>query len=81
MTISVLLPLAVSSFQRPKLSSYTMVLPSAEMLGKNRLPSAWCVTWVSLPPLSEIFQMLLTLCITSGPPNLMVFSLATGLAT
>src|SRR5277367_1289727 len=39
MRISVLLPDTVSSFQRPKLSSYTMVLPSAEMLGKNRLPS------------------------------------------
>src|SRR6185369_8871663 len=66
-TISLLFPVAVSSFQRPKFSSYTMVLPSAEMLGKNRLPSPWLVTRVSLPPLSEIFQMLLTLFITSGP--------------
>jgi len=81
MRISLDFPLAVSSFQMPKLSSYTMVLPSAEMLGKKRLPSVWWVTCTALPPLSEIFQMLLTLFITSGPANLMFFSLAVSLET
>src|SRR5271157_907081 len=81
MRISLLLPLATSSFQMPKLSSYTMVLPSAEILGKKRLPSPWFVTFTGLPPLSEIFQMLLALFITSGPPNWMPFSLGSSLET
>ncbi len=58
-----------------------MVLPSAEMLGKKRLPSVWWVTWTGLPPFSETFQMLLTLFITSGLLYLMVFSLAVMSAT
>ncbi len=81
MRISELLPVAVSSFHRPKFSSYTMTRPSLEMDGKNRLPLVWRVTCAGRPPRSEIFQMLLTLFITSGLPGRMFFSPARRSAT
>ena len=48
--ISLLFPVATSSFQMPNSSSYTITLPSLDIDGQNRLPSTWRVTCTGWPP-------------------------------